>query len=190
MHERFLFLAKFLRFGTRIASVTPSSRFLARAVAAHIPAGYAGTIIELGAGTGVITRELLSRVSPEARIIVVENDPDFAALLREKYTCSSVSVSETDAVDMLALARAEGLERVDYIISGLPTPSLKAADRERLFSGVRRILGSQGVFIQITEFPLVYYRFYKRFFESVRFSFVPWNMPPGGVYTCSSPREQ
>ncbi len=32
--------------------------------------------------------------------------------------------------------------------------------------------------------PLIYYKLYRRYFEDVRFRFVPFNLPPGGVYVC------
>ena len=35
-----------------------------------------------------------------------------------------------------------------------------------------------------TVMPLIYYRMYARYFDDVRFKFVPLNLPPGGVYVC------
>ena len=57
-----LMLRKFFQRGRVIASVAPSSRYMARAILRGINFETAGCIVELGAGTGPITAELLHRI--------------------------------------------------------------------------------------------------------------------------------
>ncbi len=185
MHERLLFLRKFLQFGIRIASVTPSSRALVSAVIAPIEWGRARTVIELGAGTGPITEQLIEKAPSSCLIVVVENDHDFVNVLREKYgNRQNIKILEMDATDLDCIAREAGIEKADYVVSGLPVPSLSLAAQKRLFSSLERVLTDGGSFIQITEIPLVFQRFYKKHFESVVFTLVLANLPPGGVYVC------
>ncbi len=61
-----LFLGKFLKHGTAIASVAPSSRWLSRLTVRNIDWARARALVELGAGTGPITRVIAERRIPNA----------------------------------------------------------------------------------------------------------------------------
>ena len=81
MSDFTLFLGKFLKHGTAIASVAPSSPWLARLTVSNVDWASARTLVELGGGTGPITRVIADRAGPQCRVIVIERDPDFARLL-------------------------------------------------------------------------------------------------------------
>lgn len=185
MSDFTLFLGKFLRQGTAIASLAPSSRWLSRATVAEIDWSRPRVVVELGAGTGPITRVLAERATPGSRVLVVERDPDFAALLRDRFgDAPNLEVVEGDARDLAGMLRDRGLDRVDHVVSGLPTPSLPAGVRDEILRVVGGVLTPEGGFHQITEMPWVYLRFYRRLFDRVRFAFEPRNLPPAGVYHC------
>lgn len=187
--DHWLFLAKFLRHGTAIASLAPSSRWLARATVREIDFGRARVLVELGAGTGPITRVLAERAHPECRVVVLERDPHFADLLRERFGgLANFSVLRADCRDLVTILADLGLDRVDHIVSGLPVPSFSEAPRRDLFRAVGRVLAPEGTYRQITELPWVYWRFYRRYFRDVRFRFEPRNLPPAGAYSCRGPR--
>src|SRR5262249_57358039 len=86
MSDFTLFLGKFLHHGTRIASLAPSSPWLSRTTVRNIPWERARVLVELGAGTGPITRVLAERAHPECKVVVLERDPGFARLLRERFS--------------------------------------------------------------------------------------------------------
>ncbi|WP_165245944.1 ornithine lipid N-methyltransferase [Paludisphaera soli] len=185
MSDFTLFLGKFLRQGTAIASLAPSSRWLSRATVSNIDWTRPNVVVELGAGTGPITRVLAERAAGRSRILVVERDPDFARILRDRHgDHPDVEVVEGDVRDLDAMLRDRGVAQVDHIVSGLPTPSFPKESQLDLFRVVRRVLKPEGSFNQITEMPLVYRGLYRRFFEEVRFVFEPRNFPPAGVYLC------
>jgi phospholipid N-methyltransferase len=176
-----LFFTKFLRHGTAIAAFLPSSRWLARALVRQIDFRRAGAIVELGAGTGPVTAELLRR-GGQYRAVIVERDRDFCRRLRERFP--QADVAEADAVDLDRLLADRGLERIDYCLSGLPLPSFRPADRDRLLEVLARRLAPGGTFLQLTHMPWVYYPLYRRYFPRVRFHLVLRNFPPAGFYVC------
>ena len=189
MKESLLFFSKFLRHGTAIASLAPSSPWLSRATAEMIDWEAARVVVELGAGTGPITKVLAERAPTDCRVIVVERDPDFARLLRTRFgPLPNFDVIEADVRALPSLLDDRGITRVDAFISGLPVPSFPADLRRDLFEMVRTFLAPGGYYSQITELPWVYQRVYRRHFEEVRFAFEPRNLPPAGVYHCRSPR--
>jgi phospholipid N-methyltransferase len=185
MSDASLFLRKFLRHGLAIASVTPSSRWLSRATVRPIAWDRARTVVEVGAGTGPITRVIAENARPNCRVIVIERDPDFARILRSRYGgLANFKVVEGDVRRLSDILAGLGIGRVDHVVSGLATPSLPAETRRGLFEALRSVLGTEGSYHQITEIPLIYLPFYRRHFEEVRFVFEPRNIPPGGVYHC------
>ena len=183
-----LMLTKFVRQGTAIASFAPSSRWLARSLIKGIDFDRAKVIVELGAGTGPITAELLKRVRPETRLVSIERDPDFCTRLRKKFP--DADIVEGDAAKLDSILAERGIDQACHIISGLPLPSFPAPLRDAILASSARRLAPDGTFRQITNMPWVYYRLYRGYFENVRFRLVPLNLPPGGVYVCRGYREK
>ena len=185
MSDFSLFFGKFLKHGTKIASLAPSSPWLSRATVGNVDWAKASVIVELGAGTGPITRVIAERARPETRVVVLERDADFAGLLRERFAhLSHFDVIEGDVRGLSSMLSDRGIGRVDHVISGLPVPSFPKDLQLALFRVVRDVLEPTGTYNQITEIPWVYRGLYRKFFDDVRFVFEPRNFPPAGAYYC------
>jgi phospholipid N-methyltransferase len=183
--ENFLFLGKFLRHGTKIASVWPSSPWLAKATIKEIDWDNARVVVELGAGTGPITDQIIRRLRPHTRFIAIERDADFVKILQRRFSgYKNVEIVASDVRDLDTVLKARGIKHVDAFVSGLPTPKLPRPVRNRMLASVRRYLVDGGVYSNITEIPFYYWNYYKKYFKQVSFDFVVKNMPPGGVYHC------
>lgn len=177
-----LMMKAFWKKGRSIASFAPSSRFMARKIVKGIDFERAKCIVELGAGTGPITAELVKCVKPHTKLLVIELDPDLCARLRARFP--QVDVVQGDACQFDKLLAERGITQVDHVCSGLPLPSFPGPLRDTILATSARMLAPGGTFRQLTVMPLIYYRLYCRYFDDVRFGFVPLNMPPGGVYVC------
>jgi phospholipid N-methyltransferase len=181
-----LFFAKFLRHGTAIAAVAPSSPWLAQAVVRGINFAETTCIVELGAGTGSITEELVRHADQRCRLLIVERDADFCRRLRERFP--GADIVEADALDLERLLDERAIQSVDHFVCGLPLPSFDRVSRDRILDLVRRRLASNGTFRQLTNMPFVYYPLYRRYFNNVGFRFIVRNLPPGGFYVCEDAR--
>ena len=191
IRHNLLFLQKFFRHGTRIASVWPSSRFMARASIHRADFSSARCIVELGAGTGPITSEILKRLREPTQFLALERDPDFFTVLQQRFPRqANVRILRGDVGHLDTILSDHGItpQGVDCFVSGLGTPSLPAAVRQRMFEAVHKYLRPDGFFSNITEVPFYYLRFYQSIFEHVSFQFVTRNFPPGGVYHCRNIR--
>lgn len=184
--DRVLFFRKFLAKGRVISAAMPSSRQLVSGLLRHIDFDHPGTIVELGAGTGPVTEQIVERLRPFHRFVAVENDPEFCDVLRRRFPATTLL--QADATKVAEPLASMGLHKVDYVVSGLPTPNLPPRAAVRLWRWLSRSLAPDGLFVQITIAPLVYRAFYTRLFNSVEYHMVWRNMPPGGVYRCSRPR--
>jgi phospholipid N-methyltransferase len=179
---RWLMFTKFLQRGKVIASVAPSSRFMVRATLRDIDFVKCQCIVELGAGTGPITAELLKRAGGNCRLLIVELDPDLCRHLRKRFP--GADIVQADAADLDQILDERGITQVDHILSGLPLPSIPEEVRDRILEISARVLHGEGSFRQLTVMPWVYFRLYRRYFTDIHFRFVPLNLPPGGVYIC------
>jgi len=182
MRDRLLFLRKFLTHGTDIASVTPSSRWMCRQLARQVTPTRPQHILELGAGTGVVTRVIEDRMHPGSTLVISEQDPDFIARLQSISRRAQVVPGCFQRIADNAHSRT-----FDLVVSGLPVPSFDDKLRQALFNLLRE-LAPNAHYAQLTEIPLIYKPIYQRAFSSVRFVPVPLNLPPGGVYHCHGMR--
>jgi phosphatidylethanolamine/phosphatidyl-N-methylethanolamine N-methyltransferase len=142
-----LFLARWLAAPHKIGAVVPASRHLARAMADQIVPG-GGLVLELGAGTGSVTRALLETGLAPADLIVVESDAAFCALLRRRFPALRILCG--DAAQLRALLAPLGIERVASVVSSLPLLSMPSALRQRIVDESFALLAEDGAFIQYT----------------------------------------
>lgn len=185
MGHNLLFMSKFFKHGRKIASIWPSSKALSKATINQIDWTKAKVIVELGAGTGPITDQIVRRLKGHTTLVAIERDHDFAKILQERFADhKNVEIVQGDVRDLHPILKARGIKHVDAFISGLPTPSLPKNVSKRMLACVRRYLVDGGVFSNITEIPFYYWNYYKKYFKVVSFQFVAINMPPGGVYHC------
>ena len=92
------FLARLAANPRRIGAIAPSGAALARAMAAEVDPVRPGFILELGPGTGAITAALIDRGFAPERIVAIEYEAEFAALVRRR--CPGVHVVQGDAFDL------------------------------------------------------------------------------------------
>jgi phospholipid N-methyltransferase len=180
-----LMMKAFFTQGRKIASFAPSSRPMARKMIDGIDWDAAKCIVELGAGTGPITAQVVKRVKPHTRLVVIELDPTLCGRLQSRFHgLPNVDVIQGDATRFDKYLADRKIAKVDHVLSGLPLPSFPQELRDVVLETSARTLTPSGTFRQLTVMPWIYYRMYARYFEDVRFRFVPWNLPPGGVYVC------
>jgi phospholipid N-methyltransferase len=182
MSDLWLVLRKFVTNARAVATIAPSSRALARATMAGIDWTKAKVVVELGAGTGPITNELVKAAPAAMRVVVNEFLPEFCATLRQKFP--GLDIAEGDARDLGGLLTERGIRQVDYVLSGLPLTHFARGDRDAVIDQVGQVLTAGGEFRQLTTAPWLYRGLYRRYFREVSFRLVVWNLPPGGVYIC------
>lgn len=144
MNEHLVMLGRFVRSPRTVGAVSPSSRALSRALIAELDLATPMRLIELGPGTGVVTREIVARLGPQAHCLAVEIDPAFVEAIARKY--SRVQVVCGSAVDLERLAIEHDIFPADHIVSGLPFASLPAAITVRILDAIAATLRPGGTF--------------------------------------------
>jgi hypothetical protein len=83
--ETLLFAKNFLQHPRMLGSLIPSSRFLIDRLLGRVDWKRARTIVEYGPGVGTITAHILSRMLPDARLVVFEMNEDFVRYLARAF---------------------------------------------------------------------------------------------------------
>ncbi|MBS0518090.1 MAG: methyltransferase domain-containing protein [Proteobacteria bacterium] len=149
-----LFLKRWLRRPLSVGAVMPSGRWLTQAMARYTTAalaGQAGYVLELGAGTGEVTRALLAAGIPVDRLALVERDPELVAFLRRHIP--GPKIIEGDAARLPQLLAANGIAQVAVVVSSLPLLSLPAEVVRGIVEGAFQLLPPGGVLVQFTYGP-------------------------------------
>lgn len=178
------FFGSWLRRPLRVAAVAPSGRQLARLITDRIDPD-CGPVLELGAGTGAFTAELMAKGVPASEIHVVELDDRMAEMLVAQFP--GVNVTHANAT---VLFRDAFPLRGDFAaaISGLPVLAMSAQDQVRILTGVFRRLQPGAALYQFTygpRCPFSALMLARLGLRAQRIGGVVRNLPPASVYRVS-----
>jgi phosphatidylethanolamine/phosphatidyl-N-methylethanolamine N-methyltransferase len=140
------FLKGLLREPGAVSAPTPSSAALAAAIAAKVDPSQRGLVVELGAGTGVVTQALLDRGIAPGRLIAVEYCAYFAGLLRQRFPGVTVVQGDAFAFERHLPAGAP----VAAVVSGVPLLNFPLSQRRALITRALALQGPTGRFIQLS----------------------------------------
>jgi phosphatidylethanolamine/phosphatidyl-N-methylethanolamine N-methyltransferase len=129
-------------------AVMPSGRVLARTMARYVDPNSRGPVIELGPGTGPVTKALVDQGIDPARLILVEFNPEFCRMLRSRYP--SATVVQGDAYRLRRLLETIVREPAAAVVSGLPLVTKPLRTRLRLIADAMTLLAPAAPFVQFT----------------------------------------
>lgn len=134
-----------------VGAIVPTSQFAARSMASVITPESGLPVLELGPGTGAITRAILERVSAD-KLTSIEYSPDFYEHLRNEYP--GVDIRLGDAFDLDNTLGDGGATRFDCVISAVPLLNFPMETRIRLIDGLLDRLPKGRPVIQISYGPV------------------------------------
>jgi phosphatidylethanolamine/phosphatidyl-N-methylethanolamine N-methyltransferase len=143
-----LFFKRVLANPIRVGYLVPSSGFLTRKTAKRIDFSRPRVVIELGPGEGCHTRQIVRRMTPDSRLILIELDEHFANHLKKQFANDPrVTVIQADALQLVETLQELGVSNPDYIYSGIPFTIMDRNLRERLLANIANSMGPETVFI-------------------------------------------
>ncbi|CAN5186255.1 rRNA adenine N-6-methyltransferase family protein [soil metagenome] len=172
-----IFLKRFLQRPKQVASIIPSSKVLVKKVVGKMDFSKPRVIAEFGPGEGCHTREILRRAHADSKILLFELDPELCVMLREQFAHDKrVEVLNTDCRNIIHEMAPRGIEKFDYIFSGIPFSLMDAQTKQELMYNVYESLAPNSCFIiyQVTNEL-------KRFgshFDRLESEWCPINLPP------------
>jgi phosphatidylethanolamine/phosphatidyl-N-methylethanolamine N-methyltransferase len=164
-------------------AITPSGRFLARAMAHCVDPDSNGPIVELGPGTGPVTQALLARgIAPE-RLVLVEYEPSFCHLLEKKFP--GAKVVRGDAYRLADTLHAALGAAPAAVVSSLPLLTKPESARVALLRQAFELMGANGRFIQFTygvKSPIPTHVASSLHFRTQSLAPIWLNLPPARIY--------
>ncbi|HEU4357762.1 MAG TPA: rRNA adenine N-6-methyltransferase family protein [Xanthobacteraceae bacterium] len=142
------FLRSWIEKPLHVGAVMPSGRLLARTMAHYVDPCSDGPVVELGPGTGAITNALIERGVDQKRLVLVEYNPGFCALLRDRYP--QAKVVQGDAYTLRDTLWSVLAAPATAIVSGLPLVTKPMMTRLKLIRDAFASLAPGAPFVQFT----------------------------------------
>ena len=174
-----MFFRRWLANPLQMGSVVPSSAALCRRIVRTTRCAPDEIVLELGAGTGVISRALLASGLPPERLFVVEIVPDMAAHLRR--VLPGVNVIEGDARQLSSLLPDKWHGRVGTVVCGIPLVLLPIAEQRRFIDAIEAVAPGRG-FLHYSYCATSPLPWRKHRLAARREAWTPLNFPPASVW--------
>jgi len=142
------FLRSWIEKPLHVGAVMPSGRLLARTMAHYVDPYAEGPVVELGPGTGAITNALIERGVDQKRLVLVEYNPGFCALLRDRYP--QAKVVQGDAYTLRDTLWNVLSAPATAVVSGLPLVTKPMMTRLKLIRDAFASLAPGAPFVQFT----------------------------------------
>jgi len=174
-----LFFRRWLANPLQMGSIVPSSPALCKRIVAQTRYADDEIVVELGAGTGVISRALLDSGLPPERLYVLEIVPDMAEHLSAKLP--GVNVIQGDARRLPQLIPQEFHGRVGTVVVGIPLVLLPVAEQRRFIDAIEAVAPGLGfiLYSYCVTSPLPWK---KHGLVPKREAWTPLNFPPASVW--------
>lgn len=179
------FILSWINSPLKTGAVSPSGKELARAMAEAVDLSIPGDVVELGPGTGPVTEALIAHgVAPE-RLVLVEFNPDFCKLLRERFP--GVRVVEGDAYNLPQTLAGTVSGPLAAVVSSLPLMTRPDPECISLLDDALTMLARNAPFIQFTYGPVSPIPVKGRAVKARGGKRIWKNLPPARVWTYRAP---
>jgi phosphatidylethanolamine/phosphatidyl-N-methylethanolamine N-methyltransferase len=148
LKDRTRFLKSLIDNPRLTGAVSPSGRRLAQAMARAIGPARDGLVVELGPGTGPVTKALIESGVRPSDLLLVEFDAKFCRLLAARFP--GVRVVQGDAYALERTLADHAGRPIRAIVSSLPLLNRPRAIRAALFEEIFNLMQPNGSFVQFT----------------------------------------
>ncbi len=178
LHKKIFFLTQSFS-GKKVGALAETSPYVIKRVMKLIDKPL-DSVVEYGAGTGVMTKALLQKISPNGKLIAIESNPEFVKLLRE-INDDRLQVIEGLIQDQL-LEESQGFSNVDLVVSSIPFSYLTTREKQMVLLNTKKILSSNGDLILFHQYRIATFLKLKKNFDDVSIFFEPRNIFPSFIF--------
>lgn len=189
MNENIEFLQAFIKNPLKVGAIAPSSPELAKKMVEGVRPNANNIIMELGVGTGAITKYLETRLSDEKSYLGIELDRDLVKSLRTNYP--KLKIVRGNAAETFSIHQKTGLGKVGFIICCLPFVSLPNEIGEQILLEIDKFM-RQGCLFRTFQYAHGYYMpsaiklrefMRNRYGKAKRSQLIVKNVPPAYTLT-------
>lgn len=163
-----------------VGAIVPTSPVTSRRMASVIDLGSGLPVLELGPGTGAVTRAILQRGLAPEKLVSVEYSADFFSALVEAYP--GVRFVRGDAFDLDGVLGDGGATRFDCVISAIPLLNFPMQARVALIERLLDRVPSGRPVVQISYGPVSPVSAKRASFAVEPLDWVMRNIPPARLW--------
>jgi phospholipid N-methyltransferase len=175
------FLRGFLKHPVMVGSIIPSSRLLIERMLRPVDWDNTKLFVEYGPGVGTFTRDLLDRISPNAKLVTIDTNSDFTKYLSKSIDDPRLIAVTGSAADVEQILTERGLGKADYVLSGLPFSTLPPGVGDAIAKATAKVIRPGGAFL-VYQFNPKVLDFIKPHFEKIDRGFEWINVPPATLF--------
>jgi phospholipid N-methyltransferase len=179
-----LFARNFFKFPTMLGSLIPSSPFLVNDLLSQVDFDRARVVVEYGPGVGTFTQEILKRMRPDAALVAIELNEEFAGFLKDEIGDRRLHAVHASACDVGKVLASLNLPSADYIISGIPFSTMPKSLRAEIMRNSRDALRPDGALL-VYQFTRAVRPYLESSFGSVQENFQMLNILPARIFYCT-----
>ena len=192
MNENLQFIQAFLKNPLKVGAIAPSSPELVTEMLQGISPDKENIVLELGVGTGAVTKFLQQIIPNKNSYLGLELDRDLVKTLNKKLPGMNVICG--NAADAYSIHAESGLGKVRYVVCCLPFVSLPKEVSENVLTEIEKFM-EEGCELRIFQYAHGYFlppaiklrEFLKnRYGKSTRSPLVLKNVPPAFTLTWST----
>ena len=172
-----VFFQGFLEHPRMVGSIIPSSGHTIRKMLAPVKWDECKVFVEYGPGVGTFCRPVLDRLPRDGSLVVIDTNPLYIDYLKRTIGDSRFHPVLGSAADVEAILAALGLDKADYVLSGLPFSTLPEGVGPAIAAATHRVVRPGGAFLTY-QFSAVARDLTARHFGRVETGFAWWNIPP------------
>ena len=176
------FIKESLKNLKEVGTLLPSSKFVVSKMIEPINFKNDILILELGPGTGVITKEILKKMTSKSKLFCFETNKAFQDELKQKFK-DEITLINDSAANMKFHLNKYKITKVDYIISSVPLVTLQRETTNKILATSAEVLGQKKRFVQLQYSKLLDKRL-EQYFNQIDIKFTPKNYIPAFIYTC------
>ncbi len=175
-----MFIRRWFKHPLRLGAIIPSSPALTKLVSRQVQLHAGKYVVELGGGTGRLTRTLLEAGIPNERLIVVELDKELCNYLRQSLP--NATVIQGDACDLPKILPKKVVGNVSSVISGIPMTNIPNEIIQKIIDACLAVMSDDGEILQYTYRPLSPLAAGKLGLSKQRVGMTFRNLPPATVW--------
>lgn len=179
-----LFARTFVKYPNMVGWMLPSSRWVVNDVLQEVDWDKAKVVVEYGPGLGTFTTRLLERMRPDATLLALEINPEFARFLRAHIKDSRLRLIERSATEVASVLTDYGLGPADYVISGIPFKTMPHELRTEIVRETHAVLQPEGRFL-VYQLSSVVLPYLEDVFGTVKKDFQLLSFLPARMFYCA-----
>lgn len=172
-----VFLKGFIKHPVMVGSIIPSSSFTVKKMLAPVDWDNTKLFVEYGPGIGTFCQPILDRMRPDATLLVIDLNEDFAAYLRQNIRDSRFIAVHGSAAEVNTIIKNFGFAHADYILSGIPFSTLPNSFSAIIAKETATAIRPGGAFL-VYQFRARARDFMAPHFRKIDHGYALWNILP------------